>query len=171
MRSAHATLREEHANLEEAHEAMSRNTAQTIASQKSQIAALTRQVSFLDAELASVKRLADERSATIEEIQVQMEDLSSAQLDVSRHDIEQEDWGVLREELQRQASYLRTLEGTNAKLNSELIILRERQDNVEVIREEKRSLEGKLRVTEQLREQVTKLEAEVQAARREREEW
>lgn len=150
---------------------MSRNTAQTIASQKSQIAALTRQVSFLDAELASVKRLADERSATIEEIQVQMEDLSSAQLDVSRHDIEQEDWGVLREELQRQASYLRTLEGTNAKLNSELIILRERQDNVEVIREEKRSLEGKLRVTEQLREQVTKLEAEVQAARREREEW
>ena len=171
MRSAHATLREEHDNLEEAHEAMSRNTAQTIASQKSQIAALTRQVSFLDAELASVKRLADERSATIEEIQVQMEDLSSAQLDVSRHDIEQEDWGVLREELQRQASYLRTLEGTNAKLNSELIILRERQDNVEVIREEKRSLEGKLRVTEQLREQVTKLEAEVQAARREREEW
>ena len=150
---------------------MSRNTAQIIASQKSQIAALTRQVSFLDAELASVKRLADERSATIEEIQVQMEDLSSAQLDVSRHDIEQEDWGVLREELQRQASYLRTLEGTNAKLNSELIILRERQDNVEVIREEKRSLEGKLRVTEQLREQVTKLEAEVQAARREREEW
>ena len=150
---------------------MSRNTAQTIASQKSQIAALARQVSFLDAELASVKRLADERSATIEEIQVQMEDLSSAQLDVSRHDIEQEDWGVLREELQRQASYLRTLEGTNAKLNSELIILRERQDNVEVIREEKRSLEGKLRVTEQLREQVTKLEAEVQAARREREEW
>ena len=150
---------------------MSRNTAQTIASQKSQIAALTRQVSFLDAELASVKRLADERSATIEEIQMQMEDLSSAQLDVSRHDIEQEDWGVLREELQRQASYLRTLEGTNAKLNSELIILRERQDNVEVIREEKRSLEGKLRVTEQLREQVTKLEAEVQAARREREEW
>ena len=150
---------------------MSRNTAQTIASQKSQIVALTRQVSFLDAELASVKRLADERSATIEEIQVQMEDLSSAQLDVSRHDIEQEDWGVLREELQRQASYLRTLEGTNAKLNSELIILRERQDNVEVIREEKRSLEGKLRVTEQLREQVTKLEAEVQAARREREEW
>ncbi|ETW76357.1 hypothetical protein HETIRDRAFT_460753 [Heterobasidion irregulare TC 32-1] len=171
LRSAHATLREEHANLEEAHEAMSRNTAQTIASQKSQIAALTRQVSFLDAELASMKRLADERSATIEEIQMQMEDLSSAQLDVSRHDIEQEDWGVLREELQRQASYLRTLEGTNAKLNSELIILRERQDNVEVIREEKRSLEGKLRVTEQLREQVTKLEAEVQAARHEREEW
>lgn len=78
---------------------------------------------------------------------------------------------VVREELHRQANYLRTLESTNAKLTSEINVLRERNTSVEVLREEKRGLERKVQMLEDLRTKVVKLEAEVAAGRREREEW
>ena len=68
---------------------------------------------------------------------------------------------IVREELHRQANYLRTLESTNAKLTSELTVLRE----------QKRGLEKRVQVLEELRTKVVKLEAEVEAGRWEREDW
>ncbi|KAJ7698183.1 MAD-domain-containing protein [Mycena olivaceomarginata] len=82
---------------------------------------------------------------------------------------ENNDMVVVREELHRQAAYLRTLESTNTKLTSELTVLRARQTSVEVLREEKRGLELKLQPLEDLREKVVKLEAQVEAGRQERE--
>jgi DNA repair exonuclease SbcCD ATPase subunit len=84
---------------------------------------------------------------------------------------EEENMSVVREELHRQANYLRTLESTNAKLTSELTVLRERQTSVEVLKEQKRGLEKRVQVLEELRTKVVKLEAEVEAGRREREDW
>lgn len=84
---------------------------------------------------------------------------------------EEENMSVVRKELHRQANYLRTLESTNAKLTSELTVLRERQTSVEVLKEEKRGLEKRVQVLEELRTKVVRLEAEVEAGRREREEW
>lgn len=84
---------------------------------------------------------------------------------------EEENMNVVREELHRQANYLRTLESTNAKLTSELTVLRERHTSVEVLREEKRGLEKRVQVLDELRTKVVRLEAEVEAGRREREEW
>jgi len=78
---------------------------------------------------------------------------------------------VVREELHRQAGYLHNLESTNAKLNSELNILRERHASVEVLREEKRGLERKVIMLEEMRNKVIRLEAEVEAGRQERETW
>ena len=73
---------------------------------------------------------------------------------------------VVREELHRQANY-RTLESTNSKLISELTVLRERQTSVG----RKRGLEKRVQVLEELRTKVIRLEAEVKAGRREREDW
>ena len=64
---------------------------------------------------------------------------------------EKENRSVVGEELHRQANYLRTLESTNAKLNLVLTVLRERQTNVEVLREQKRGLEKRVQVLEELR--------------------
>ena len=49
--------------------------------------------------------------------------------------------GVVREDL----------ESTNAKLNSKLTVLRERQTSVEVLREQKCGLEKRVQVLEKLR--------------------
>jgi hypothetical protein len=78
---------------------------------------------------------------------------------------------IVREELHRQADYLRAVESKNAKLMAEVNVLRTKETSVEVLREEKRGLERKVRVMEELREKVVRLEAELEAGRREREAW
>jgi mitotic spindle assembly checkpoint protein MAD1 len=84
---------------------------------------------------------------------------------------EESDMDVIREELRKQAEYHRILEGTNAKLTSEVTILRDRQTSVEVLREQNRGLEHKLQYMESLRDKVAQLEAELEASRAEREQW
>ncbi|KAJ6610457.1 spindle assembly checkpoint component Mad1 [Mycena sp. CBHHK59/15] len=170
LRSSLTSLREELADLKDAHSTLSRSTAQTIASQKSQITTLTRQSTLLEDEVAQFKLIAQERSRTIDEIQVQFQDLSTSSNNTAAEQ-ENNDMVVVREELHRQAAYLRTLESTNAKLTSELTVLRERHVSVEVLREEKRGLERKLRTLEEMRARVVKLEAQVEAGRQERETW
>ena len=63
------------------------------------------------------------------------------------------------------------MEADNARMSSELTTLRQRQANAEVLKEQKRELERKLVGMDGLREKVVKLEAELEAARKEREEW
>ena len=66
---------------------------------------------------------------------------------------------------------MRTLEATNARLSAENAALRERHASIEVLREQKRALERKAQGAEELREKVFRLEAELDAARRERKTW
>ena len=54
---------------------------------------------------------------------------------------------------------------------TELHTLRDRQTSVEVLKEEKRALEAKIKTLEEVRVKLARSEAEVEAARREREEW
>ncbi|KAJ6454551.1 MAD-domain-containing protein [Mycena vitilis] len=170
LRSALTALREEFADLKDAHSSLSRSTSQTIASQKSQITTLTRQTALLEDEVSQFKLLAEERSHTIDEIQVQFQELNNLP-ESKAAEQENNDMAVVREELHRQAAYLRTLESTNAKLTSELAVLRDRHTSIEVLREEKRGLERKLQPLDGLREKVVKLEAQVEAGRLERETW
>ena len=171
MRISLTSIREELVDLQDAHSALSRSTNQTITSQKTQITTLTHQNSLLQDELAQLRVTAEERGATVEELQSQFDELSASQETLMRRVSEEENMSVVREELHRQAKYLRTLESTNVKLTSELTVLRERQTSVEVLREQKRGLEKRVQVLEELRTKVVKLEAEVEAGRREREDW
>lgn len=93
------------------------------------------------------------------------------QANASHREVDDESWTVVREELHRQASHVRTIEAANAKMNAELTTLRQRHANIEILKEQKRDLEQKVRGVEELRETVAKLEAELEAARKEREEW
>ncbi|CAA7263882.1 unnamed protein product [Cyclocybe aegerita] len=171
LRNTSAALREELADLEDAHSALSRSSSQTITSQKTQITALTHQTSLLQEERDQFKQIAEERGATIQELQAQYDYLLASQETAVRQASEEESMSVVREELHRQAAYLRNLETTNAKLTVELNSLRERNTSIEVLREEKRGLERKVATLDELRTKVVKLEAEVEAGRKEREEW
>ena len=85
---------------------------------------------------------------------------------------DEKNMSVVRDELHHQANYLWTLESTNAKLTSELTVLRERQTSVEVLREQKRCLEKRCRCPRNSEPRLSiRLEAEVEAGRREREDW
>ncbi|KAF7329938.1 hypothetical protein MKEN_00257700 [Mycena kentingensis (nom. inval.)] len=173
LRSSFAALREEHDELKDTHSALSRNSAQTTAAQKSQIATLTRQAAMLEEEVSQFRQLADERSNTIGEIQIQLEELQSVPQDaaVAAAGQEAKDMQIVREELHRQAAYLRELEVTNARLESQVVILDDRHTSIEVLREEKRGLQRKLQELAPLQEKVVQLEGQLEAARRERETW
>ncbi|KAF9475572.1 MAD-domain-containing protein [Pholiota conissans] len=171
LRASNSALQEQLADLQDEHDSLSRTANQTIASQKAQITTLSHQNALLQDELDQYKQIAEQRDAAFEDLQSRYDELSIGKETNERRATEEESMNVVREELHRQANYLRTLESTNAKLTSELKILRERQTSVEVLREEKRGLELRVKMLEELRTKVVKLEAEVAAGRREREEW
>jgi mitotic spindle assembly checkpoint protein MAD1 len=79
--------------------------------------------------------------------------------------------GAIREELKKQADYHRISKATNAKLTSEITILRDRQTSVEILREQNRRREHKLQYAESLRDNVAQLKAELEASCAEREQW
>ncbi|KAH6894866.1 hypothetical protein BKA70DRAFT_793921 [Coprinopsis sp. MPI-PUGE-AT-0042] len=171
LRTSLTALREEFADLQDTHSALSRSTSQTIASQKSQLTTLSHRVELLEHELSQSQHIADERSRILANLQAQYDELISQQDRLMQFEAEQEGMGVVREELHRQAGYLRALEAKNVKLTSELSYLRERNQSIEVLREEKRGLETKLVGLDELKEKVVRLEAEVEAGRLEREAW
>ncbi|KAH6894831.1 hypothetical protein BKA70DRAFT_793346 [Coprinopsis sp. MPI-PUGE-AT-0042] len=171
LRTSLTALREEFADLQDTHSALSRSTSQTIASQKSQLTTLNHRVELLKHELSQSQQTADERSRILANLQAQYDELVSQQDGLMQFEAEQEGMGVVREELHRQAQCLGTLEAKNVKLTSELSYLRERNQSIEVLREEKRGLETKLVGLDELKEKVVRLEAEVEAGRLEREAW
>ena len=141
---------------------------------KLQLAEATRQAKFFEDESTMWKRIAEEGSQRLQELEEENDVLKSrkvsegpAAMDPSTDN----DWKVVRDELTRQAAYLRNLESSNARMTGELTQLRQRTESIEVLKEQKRDLERKLANTDSLRQSVVRLEAEVEAARKEREEW
>ena len=180
LRTALLKLEEDKANIDEVHSQLSRSTSQTINGQKSQLAELTRQVEFFEEESITWKRVAEEKSQRLRELEEEIDALKSreaSQGPAITDPLMDGDWKVVREELTRQASYLRNLESSNARMSGELVQLRQRNENIEILKERmhdlerKRDLERKLANTDSLRQSVVRLEAEVEAARKEREEW
>ncbi|TFK19223.1 hypothetical protein FA15DRAFT_648696 [Coprinopsis marcescibilis] len=168
LRTQLTSLREEFADLQDVHGELSRSTTQTISSQKSQITTLNHQVHLLISELAQALQTIEDKTASLGALQERCDELLSHQPAAASDD---SDMAVVRDELHRQASYLRTLESTNNKLTNELIYLRGRDQSIEVLKEERRGLESKLAAADSLREQVARLEAELEAGRNEREAW
>jgi mitotic spindle assembly checkpoint protein MAD1 len=71
---------------------------------------------------------------------------------------------LVRDKLHHQAEYLHTPESTNVKLSARVVVWRERQTSIKVLKEEKRGLQTTVRVV--LRERLIRLESVVEASRR-----
>ena len=165
------TLQEEHADLSDAHTSLSQSTSSSTTSLKLQVASLIAEQTALQTALTESCALAAQHEATISSLQSQLLSQSREERKPPLNEDEARDMAVVRDELHRQASYLRLLEKENAKLMREVTILRENHISLEVVREEKRGLERKLQTMDEMRTKVVKLEAEVEAARKEREAW
>ena len=164
-------MRDEHAELQDAHSTLKRTSSQTINSQKSHVLELTRQAAVFEEELTSVKQLADEHERNSQALRLQLESLTLEKDESGRRLADDENWQIVREELHRQVAHMRILESTNTQLMAEVTSLRERHTSVEVLKEEKRDLERKASIAEDLRETVARLEAELEAGRLERDQW
>jgi mitotic spindle assembly checkpoint protein MAD1 len=171
LRSALSTLQEDHADLNDKYDALSHTTTQKLAAQAADLTARERQVESLSAELHSAHEAAATHSAEVLRLQSALDVNTTTQTDITRHEAEEASWSVLRAELTRQAERSRHLETSRARVMAELNTLRERHTAMEVLREEKRAFERRAEAADELRDTVVRLEAEVEAARAEREAW
>ena len=135
MRSLHEALQRKHAELQEEHSQLSLSSAKTMAAQRAEIELLSQQLSILQVELQDSKESAEASRHAVNELQTQVEDLSEIQDTSHISLVDDESWTVVREELHRQTDYLRQVEATNTRLTSENAILRQRNDNIEVLKE------------------------------------
>ncbi|KIY49930.1 MAD-domain-containing protein [Fistulina hepatica ATCC 64428] len=151
-------LREEYSKLEEAydtlkhsHTELQASSSQRIQSQDVAISRLNDELVLLKSQLAEMVTLADERSRRIAEL------VTAPPPQRSSHP---EDESIINAELKRQTSHLQALERENARLTNQLSRLQYNHEKVEVLREEKRGLELRLRGMEEMRERMGRLEAE-----------
>lgn len=158
-------------DLQDDHSALKRTSTSTITTQASNITSLQRRVDMLTHELSQSQQLAADRGSKINALKEQIDELEADKESNAGARVADEQWKVVRDELQRQATQLRTSETLNARLSSEIQKYRSRNQSIEVLREEKRDLEKKLTRMEEVKERAARLEGELQAARTEREGW
>ena len=168
LQASLSSLREEYLDLQESKSSLSFSTSRTISSQTSESARLRDQVSVLVASFNDAQELVKSRDATIADLRNKLETLRSQERSTEN---ENNGWAVVRDELHRQASYLHELEIANAKLTTEVKAQRDRHAVLEVLREENITLQRKLDVAEELRQRLICAEAELDAARKERDGW
>ena len=78
---------------------------------------------------------------------------------------------VIKRELSEQLAHIKSLETTNKKLTEEVKILREVGKKTEILEEQKASLEGKLRMMESLREELSEKELQISIMKDEKKAW
>ncbi len=138
---------------------------------QSQFLALQQEIEFNKSEAERYRKQASEASEQCGELQDQL-DQSIALTANNTFDISfAEDFGIIRGELSSQLSEIKTLKRENSKMRAELLVLRERNASIEVLKEEKRGLEAKAMSADRLSVEVGTLEAHLEALNAEHAKW
>lgn len=98
-------------------------------------------------------------------------ELESENIRLKSEGSDAEELAVLKRELSDQVSHIRELETTNRDQGAELQYLRKVQKNVEVVQEQKRSLENQLLAMKDLEAEVGTLQIQKQVLEDERQSW
>ena len=137
----------------------------------SQLLALQQENEFNKAEAERYRRQASEASEQCGDLQDQL-DQSIAMTANNTFDISfAEDFGAIKGELSSQLGEIKTLKRENSKMRAELLVLRERDASIAVLKEEKRSLEAKAMTADRLSLEVGTLEAQLEALHAEHAQW
>lgn len=170
------TLEGKYADLQDDHDQLSTESQSKLSSL--QTLAETRQRDILDltSQLQRVTEQTQSQQEKITSLEQELEQLRESNMkptgsgdddseDVVKakkeEDIDQ--WKIIGDELQRQTTYLRTIEASNSRLTHENERLQHRTQDFEVLREEKLGLERQLRGFDELRKKVGMLEADLAA--------
>ncbi|GAW01047.1 MAD-domain-containing protein [Lentinula edodes] len=145
-----SNLEVSHAELQDAHSKLERSRNHEVSLLKTQLEETQKQAMFLEARVEEEKN-----AAKIAASNIVSASSSTPSLSQSTSSIPDTDNRLLTAELKRQATYLRQLESTNTRLNADVVvlksdnaILRDRNATVEVLKEEKRGLESRLKMKE-----------------------
>ncbi|KAJ4482446.1 MAD-domain-containing protein [Lentinula aciculospora] len=163
-----SNLEVSHAELKDVHAKLARSRKHEVGLLKAQLEEIQKQAMFLEARVEEEKNAAKLAASNFaSELSAST---SAPALSQSTSSVPDTDHRLLTVELKRQTAYLRQLESTNTRLNADFVvlksdnaILRERNATVEVLKEEKRGLEARLKRKEV---EVDKLVRQVEELRR-----
>ncbi len=161
------------ANLNDDYEQLKRSSTTTINTHASHLTTMRRQVDMLEDELSRARQTTREHDKIISDLRSQLESLEAPETPESMNAglASDEHWRIVHEELQRQREQELAFERLNAQLSIEVKKYRSRNQSVEILMEEKRSLERKLAQAEEAKQRAAMLEGELEASRIERQEW
>ncbi|KAF8312469.1 hypothetical protein DL93DRAFT_2082040 [Clavulina sp. PMI_390] len=185
-------------DLREAHSKLKYNAESVSASQRGAVASADARASFLQTELEVANQTIQHQLLKLQQLQQEVDELEETRgaqpsanvsmvmgenmdstgdmsiiSDVSAtfEGLDRSQWGVVKNELTTQTERLKSTARENARLKAEVTRLRERERNVEVLREEKRDLERRLVGMEEALERAAMAEGELEAARAELAAW
>jgi mitotic spindle assembly checkpoint protein MAD1 len=172
MRATLDNLQRQFDTLSESHDVLEKAARKANGISKeaqTQLMSVQEENEYNHAEAAKYRQLVQEKEQELEALRVSVrtDHGPTVSMDFGR---DSEEWDALRSQLLQQTEQMRRLEDANAKMKAELLVMRERYTNVEVLKEEKRVLERRVRDTDALREQLGMMEAQVDALRQEREQ-
>ena len=138
---------------------------------QSQLLVLQQENEFNKSEAERCRKQASDASEQCGDLQDQL-DQSIAITANNTFDISfAEDFGVIKGELSSQLSEIKTLKRENSKMRAELLVLRERNASIAVLKEEKRGLEAKAMAVDRLSVEIGTLEAQLEVLNAEHAKW
>lgn len=144
-----------------------RTATREVQAAKSKASLLEQQNEHLRGESERLRSIQHEDQEQCRVLQDQLDQKSQGRLSENDWGEVEQQWEVLKNQLSKQTQLIRTLEESNSKMRAELLVLRERKMNVEVLKEEKRVLESKVRDADDLRQRVGLLESQLDILERE----
>lgn len=170
------TLQRQFDTLSESHDHMERAATKAnriCEAAQAQLQAVQEENEFHHAEASRYRQLLQEKEEEFEAFKLSTQSTAPSPRKHHDHDEDEargsKEWDALRAQLVEQTDQMRQLEDANARMRSELLVLKERHANIEVLKEEKRVLERRVRDADAVREQLGMLEAQVEALRQEKE--
>lgn len=135
-------------------------------------------ITLLEQNNVALKEELEAKTKMLEEVQeklktkdTEVEELEVEMLKVRADAADSGTAKLLKKELSEQVNHIKTLESTNRKQNAELKTLRETNRSLELVEEEKRSLEGKVKVMDELREALSTAELRISVLQDEKNAW
>ncbi|GAA5848212.1 hypothetical protein JCM9279_000980 [Rhodotorula babjevae] len=167
LRAEIGQLKDDHADLQESFTDLEHAATQAVAKANDR----QKRAELLEAEMLRLRTEADqylEAASSEKKRRVAVE----TELERERARAkESDDSHVIREELHRQVTTLRTLEKENGKLQRRVETYERQHANVELLKETNRALEKKVKAAEALRSQLSQYEVELEVLRREKADW
>ncbi|KAA8651752.1 hypothetical protein EYZ11_000048 [Aspergillus tanneri] len=132
---------------------------------------LQRTVEDLQNDLQNLQNEVQATQDKLREREADVANLETENITLKAEGSDAETLSVLKRELSEQVSHIRNLESTNREQSAELRHLRKVQKNVEVVEEQKKSLENQLHLMKGLESELNTLQIQKQILEDERNSW
>ena len=171
MRDENIRIKEQLSQLQEQSRATESELSHRVRTLSASLSYHQETLSQTQGDSASQSTLAESKHRQLTEAQGQIADLEDQirQLRFTIHG--QDDVARVQRELKTQVTYIKQLEGTSRQLTAENRHYKDLYRNAEVLREEKSSLEQRLKMQDELRTKCARLEVENEVLAKEKEQW